>query len=927
MNPGEGNFIRLLTIAVQTGWIVVVLLGLFVIAWGVLRWLTKHWREEAGALAEQLSVDLHELTVAQQTLGEEAAHYPPDVPPPYQTTARRLQQTMATITGTVARLREQSAALEDQQPPHPHRPLAQLVFALRREPHFWHRRRDRLDALVTEVQALNKGEVAETQAYLKELRAKPLDVAQKVRARHEALIAAKNTARALRTAGLYGEELSDTVTSLETGILEIQALPSYLLEVVDRQVLHHADPSEVGRAWQALSALENSAVPAQRTIDRWDAAHRELVENLETMHQTVNTAVQALHQVPDTIDLEALSEADQALRVAAQTLASRYVAFTLEDLEARDDVRQTIEQAERLNAEVAAIQAMHTALAEAVARNAEHVDQIEAHLRPLTDAARYPLDRVPFQVALDELTRQAADIGDRHRRRTPDQLEAHLAAAQAQGQRAELLITRITEARKTRRQLIEQMEAAAERAEIDWMFWAEDVDRHTRGYALENWDEELRVATVLDDARALAERRATWVPDHPETHLDPGTLDRRVQEVQAYYDAVETFQDRLERVTAALQDLQAIEAAAVADRDAVYGAMARLDETAGATLHPDLAQEDNHWHALREHLAVGRDLEQDLAALAMGTVAAKAEAVEAWMQDVDKTLIAWQRTLHREWNDAHTTLEQEVIELREIAPLDQEPAMAQAQAAIEQQAPGGKPPRRREASQAQITDTCRQIGEVLHALTRLDQASADLHDTIFLPLNDAVRSWQATRQAARDAFEGLKRLEADSAQRWPPVSCGLETVAAQMALAEEARDRLRRTGDTVRRVAEMLTEMTQHAERIVALVERREAAYEALRPELEGILNDLDRWCDILEDYRDRHHNDQAIAVAVRTRLDEIEAAGTELQIRFEHAGLISGDEAQRALEHLWRQAHRDLPVGAGLDVLPAEAIERGRRG
>jgi hypothetical protein len=151
----------------------------------------------------------------------------------------------------------------------------------------------------------------------------------------------------------------------------------------------------------------------------------------------------------------------------------------------------------------------------------------------------------------------------------------------------------------------------------------------------------------------------------------------------------------------------------------------------------------------------------------------------------------------------------------------------------------------------------------------------------------------------------------------------LETVAAQMALAREARDRLLRDGDTVCRVTQMLTDMTQHAERIIALVERREAAYEALRPALEAILHNLDTWCDALESYRDHHPDNQAVAVAVRARLEEIEAAGTELQVRFEQAGLIPGDEAQRALEHLWQQAHRDLPIGAGFDVIPAETIER----
>lgn len=926
MDSDQSGFMRLLTIAVQTGWIVVIILGLFVIAWVVLRWLAKRWRQEAEALAKQLSQDLHELDVTRQALREEAARYPPSAPPPYQTTARLLQQALATISGTTERLHAQHAALDAQKPAQPERPLAKLRFALRQEPRFWHRRRERLASLVDEAQALHNGEVTEAQGYLKDLRAKPLETAEKVRALHQALTTARDTARALRSSGLYGETFHSVVSTLETCASEIGALPPYLLDDAGGQILRHADPADIGQAWQTISGLAATAGPALDKIEVWQATHAALVDDLATMHHAVDAAVQALREAPATLDLEALGASDRALRVRAQTLSTRYVAFTVEDLEAREMVHQTIEDAEGLSAQLATLQTQHTTLSEALDRNAERLDQIEAQLRALTQATRYPLDRVPLQAALDQLVRQAAAISNQATSLTPDQLEAQLAEAQTLDQQIQTLAANLTQAREARRKLIGLMERATERSPVDWLAWAEDVDGHTHGYAPENWDEALDVPSVLTDAQVLAERRARWLPDRPDAPLDPDTLAQRVDEVTDILGAVEACQDRLGQITTALQDLQSVEAAAIADRDAVYAALARLDETAGATLHPDLAQEKNHWHALREHMAVGDDLARALAAPARSTVAAKADEVDAWIQASDKTLASWQRALYREHNDAHTTLARAWDELRAVAPLDEEPAMQRAREAIDQAKPGAKPARRRgHADRETITATCRQIEQTLQALTRLDQASDDLRAPLFTQLNDAVAAWQTAQREARDAFEGLKRLEADSARRWPPVSCGLETVAAQMALADEARDRLQRDGDTARHATQLLTEMIQHAQRIVALVERREAAYETLRPELDAILNDLDIWWAALEGYRDRHPDDPALAAAVRARLDEIEAAGTELQVRFEQAGLISGDEAQRALEHLWQQAHRDLPVGAGLDVIPVEAIERGR--
>ena len=98
--------------------------------------------------------------------------------------------------------------------------------------------------------------------------------------------------------------------------------------------------------------------------------------------------------------------------------------------------------------------------------------------------------------------------------------------------------------------------------------------------------------------------------------------------------------------------------------------------------------------------------------------------------------------------------------------------------------------------------------------------------------------------------------------------------------------------------------------------------YEAQRTTLDEILARLDAWCNALEDYRKRHHDDPAVAAAVRARLDEIEASWNQLQVQYDHApDLISGERALRDLDNLWRQAHRDLPLGGRADIIPADQI------
>ena len=90
--------------------------------------------------------------------------------------------------------------------------------------------------------------------------------------------------------------------------------------------------------------------------------------------------------------------------------------------------------------------------------------------------------------------------------------------------------------------------------------------------------------------------------------------------------------------------------------------------------------------------------------------------------------------------------------------------------------------------------------------------------------------------------------------------------------------------------------------------------------------SNLETWCNALESYRQRHEDDPAVVAAIRARLDEIENASAQLQTDWDKAaGLVPGDEARKALDTLWRRAHRDVPVGAGINVIPTGWVEGGR--
>ena len=98
-------------------------------------------------------------------------------------------------------------------------------------------------------------------------------------------------------------------------------------------------------------------------------------------------------------------------------------------------------------------------------------------------------------------------------------------------------------------------------------------------------------------------------------------------------------------------------------------------------------------------------------------------------------------------------------------------------------------------------------------------------------------------------------------------------------------------------------------------------SYEETRPSLDAMLERLERWTKALTEYGTRRQEDPAVSAAVRARLDAIAAGLAHLRQQYGVAGPVSGEEARRALEALWRQAYRDLPVGSGQETIAAAEI------
>ena len=941
----------------------------FIVVVGVLlRMLARRWKARAEILDQQMDRGLASLHHSLGQLRSEAATYPPDIAAPYGPIVQQLQTAIAGIEATYQTLTDQITNLGSHPLQLPERAWARIAYWFWHEPRHWWHQRATLGNLTGQLDP-PRTKATSAKSLLRELRRQPLDTAERAREVYELVDTAQHTAGLLQTSGVHGTSLDAAAAALKTYRKAFNALPIYLFACTESQIIRRAQPAEIAEAWLTVDALDGEIRASAGQVAAWYAAYTLAEQELKTMCHCVAAATGRIQEIPDAVDISNLAASWHQTSEEAEALVARYGAPSTEDLEGIDEITQITQTANQVIARVASVMALHTALESKLAENAEMLRQIDQELRQLANAGRYPLDRVPMQVVLDQLTQRAAAISGARRmgpsrtrplpgaaapqcgspprtrpRRTPAQLEADLAAAQMLQQQTQTLVTQVAEARERRRHLIELLDQQAEKPQVDWMGWANDLHQRIDPYAEANWlsgdvptehragkpkgsakapaGADLHVRTIAHDASQLAERQAHWLPTHVNEPLVPDELEKRTTELTALFANIEAFQDRLDKITQRFELCQQVEERAKSDLATVYGAVDRLDIVTADVLPPALASEDNHWTRIREQLDLGYEIELALANPGIGTVHETAQRVDTWIQATHKILLDWQKALVRETHSAVATLSADLDDLASVAPLDDEAAVEQGREVAQDQAGRAqtrKGPHRHAGLSAELAG---DIADLLRTLAHVDQTLATLNTDIIAPLTGPVRIWREAEQTAESAIDALQRLEAESANLWPPISCDMAQVKEEFDRADHIRDSLYRDGKTVAQVLETIATLTESYTSIVTMAEQREAAYRAQRPALDATLDRMGRWCAALERHRDQNADDPAIASAIRARLDEIEAGWTQLQVRYDQAeGLVPGEEALRTLNDLWRQARREIPLGPGKDVIAAGEV------
>ncbi len=905
---------------------ILAVLATFIILWLVLRYLVRRWQQRSETLRDRAGRTLQSFQRRLDDLEREADLYPSDIPAPYHEPVQALQVLLADGRRSHAELTKALDRITSEALQAPERPVAYVFFGLWQEPRFRFRRMTALKQLRDRVRA----SVAASQPadrLLKDLRAKPLQTARRAQRLDRMLREADETLDRLTGAGLHGETKETWASTIADALAQLEALPTYFIEGSDSQIIRRATDREVTQAWEALAQIEAQAGDAGPRMQRWSGLHAEFGKALDAAHQAVTQTTETLDRTHPAIDVRAWKEEWTDVRTEIQELTTTYETPTVEDLERIDRVESIIERGLDLCSRLASLERDRLVLTRAVPRYHEQLRDATMQLRQLAGAARYPLSRQPLQDELDTLAGQASAIGKTDQVRVPDQLERETEAAQRLLQASQAFLEKITAIRESRAAIISLVKSLDEELEPDFARWAEDLQARTSRHAPEDWSPDLRVHQIVTDARAIEARRDRWVPSAPGTPVPTDDLARRADEIRRLIEGGLRIQRRLDRITDRLQAIDAMDRRSREALDTAYQALDRLALRA-ADVVPPLDEEQRAIRAaMMDLLEQGYKLDMVFDPPTQGKAEDRTNDVQSWLGDCQATLETWLQAINRELAAVHQALASELQSLNALAPLSLEPAVQETRARLDAQATFEALPRSAHAGSRapHLVTLGETLGDRLRTRTRLYQTTAFLQSDVIEALTPPRDAWTKARREAEQQLRHLLDIEEKAQITWLPLSCDAEAVKAQMTTAHEAETYLKHHGDTVPQVIARLREATNSYAKAIAMAGARAQRHKAVRAHIERRIKDIERWEGNLARYRQAHDEDADTVAAVRARIEEIDAAMRRLRTPYQKEGrLLSPEEAKRSIEDLWEQAHRDLPLGAGDDVIPVRHVERG---
>lgn len=891
--------------------IVLAMAALLWLAWFALRRFARRQQTRFEAQAAHLQRRLLRIEATRTGLSQESRAYTPTDPEPYGSIATELQQVLAWVSQGHDDQLWRLAGLYRHLPASPQNWPGRLVFSLWTEPRHWQRHYRAAAALWQETQGLQFG-LDQAARLLQRLQRLPLETA---RCSRELYGVNEETAQLVQTlylSGLGGHALDLAADNVAQLADRLKSLPLYFFQEDETTVLEQAGKESTVLAWQTLGQIEPPLRQYRDRFAHWQKVYQDLDQQVQTMRRAAGTAQQCLNRVPPEVDLSQHRVELEQAGTEVDELSARFRAPTVEildELSARvadiiDILNWLVKQADTLTTGLRRLQFLIISCTELLA-------QTQARMAETFQAEGYPLTWTEWHEEMARLVKFKDDIGPIDRRRTPAELEQHLAQAEQWHKQVTALQATVDEILAQRDSFISLLRRPELADEPAWLIQARNLHQQLSRYGAKNWPSGDDVTRIWDSARKLAAQAQSLAPGDAGP-IPAGHMSQTLNQAQAVLGEIEGFQARLRRTEEMLVSLQQQEQEAGLKLDETFQVVELLYKHLQRAGLPRDSALQKHQKQLDKLRRDGRNLMSGQGKRKTGTVAEWDRRITGWIESCLEGLQGIYQELGSELTHLGQELEQELKALQAIAPLEREGSVRTARQLLETKfiPPAGlfiNPAR----SQPELL--AEEIKTLLSRADTFRQSLQLVQKQVAEQVKPRYRKMTGMQQEARAMFQKLEQVSNEAG--WPPIACDLKPAHQLLHQAEQEQARLLQSGHTARDVTSGLETTFRYYES--ARDRAREMLADLLdeRSRLEDMLNRIDQWQRRLELYRAHHHEDHVLVKAVSERLNliaEKKAAARRPQ--------LSPEQVRRLLEELERAASQDLQVrrDGKHEVIPA---------
>jgi hypothetical protein len=750
---------------------------------------------------------------------------------------------------------------------------------------------------------------------LKDLQEKPREIASRIEKLEEDIFQSRQVVNELNQVGFQGATKDSVVSRFDELSRRLPSKPDYSpLKLNDIKVEKELKKATIV-AWRILEQIERPIRQIGITFQSWMLQHSKISTDIQATHGQMHSAEQHFAQVPQSIVMEDLAEELRTLRSDTEQIDKRFRSPTVEVLQTLPTgIQNNTARANQLIAQFRDLIAKHRKLQETIDSNRSLLAQIKAALDEIEGSEQCPLVCQQKRLELANLNKCQEQIGRIDAPRELAKLNTDLSLAHNLNEQAKTLNTKVAKARTEQLALIDLFKAIEPESAVDFRDQADNLLGGIKEYAAANWSKEEAPFAILDEAEKLMARRGALTAKCTAAPIPEEGTGQLIADLESFLADRDRFHLRLRHIQETFEALKGKEDKAWKELKRTLSAIKNLNLLDAE--FPFGVAIAGHRQNLNMLSSEGDKLNISLEKRGEGRVEDKARTVTTWVSSCKTTTQALYEIVQEETKQSKKRLAEKVDELHRWAPLNEVPAMKQANVVLQ---------RKYAFDLARIsTNEPVSVDHVVESTNTLSQERqefrkllARIASEIENPLGSYYQSMKKMRQQAHARIENLKKQVFEVP--WPPVFCDLAGINDRWKRAEEEREQLRDWGDTIEDVRFRLRELSNKYAAIIDEVQLKIEEIGRQREDLGSKERRIEEWKLKLGEYIQDHSASVAIVNRANERINTITYELFEIRLQ-----RLTFYDARNRLDELWEKARKEITVRDVNQTIIIKTIEAG---